>query len=1230
MAVSCRECGKPIPGSGSRVAGSARAELKCPHCGTLRGFEDVQDTKLLWRGTAPMAARDGGTAPAPREFAGYEIDGELGRGAMGVVYKARDPELKRTIALKVLLAAEHASEEEIERFSREAASAARLQHPNIVPIHELKIHDGKHYYTMDYVEGEPLDWLISKQRFDVSQSLELILKVAQGLEHAHAGGIVHRDLKPQNIIVTPDGQPRITDFGLAKVLSSGEEDLTQNGLTETGAAIGTPHYMAPEQASGRSREVDVRSDIYSLGCILYEMLAGEPPFTADSVMDILRKHVEDDPLPVSRRGVRCPSDAETICLKCLEKDPQRRYQSAGELADDIRCFLRDDPITARRASLVYVVRKKLVRHKTLASVVSVAVALLVALTSWYILDLRAAKRSAEEQLAARLLLEQEKQQLKAATRAEARRAVDTGRAALVKATTAGAPRSRGNLLIQAQSSFRKALFLVPTDQEARKGMLDASLAHFELALEQQSWEQAREKLEAAHLVGLEAAEYTSRKKRLGAAESARENRIRGRVKHLFADARKLKRKVLHEHARAELISLKDPLTIELLLPHVGDEHPFSRKLAIESLGWMGDPRAVKTILPYIQKKCPDGSVNPESVQEVAIRAICLLAPDDLSVYRALRKRVEPERRGVSTPLYYGIQSDFKRYAAVMAPKMMASAGTPKGADLQREWSAQARLYFEAGKFDKAIACYDERLKLKPNDWNALVLRGRARARNGDTEGAFRDIKRALELNPKCEGAYTCRGWIKARLRKFDEAIADYDKALELNPRSSYAYRNRGHARYSSRDFAGAMQDYDKALKLNAKDAKAYGYRGWLKYCKRDYHGAISDFDKALEINPRSGGIYGNRATAKRAKGDFQGAILDFDKALELEPKNAMVYHNRAFAKRSLRDFDGAVRDLDKAIKLSPRKAQFYRSRAVMKQSKRDMDGALADYTTAIKLEPGDVRACGARGTIRRAQGDFKGAIQDFTRVLELSPRTIRAYVDRGTAKKKLRDLAGAIADYDKAIAMNPRYADAYHQRGHAREAGGELKKAIADFDKALEVSRKPGSIYKCRAYVKRELGDFKGAVRDLEAYIRVRGKASTYAHYAFFTLLITERQGGSKAKDVRAKAKAFRDAAAPRGWVGKLFAYFCGELNEADLIKAADSRDPKLRLRQTCEAYYHTGAMRLAAGEKARAIALFRKCVATRARRNKEYSLAVSALKKLGQAGKTSPPPPEDHVPEHF
>jgi len=397
MDVTCPKCS-----SGFHAVDGAD-EATCPRCSEVLDLRAIGDTMALTpeeiRASERLSAsreQVSGLATADSapvtEFAGYQIQAELGRGGMGVVYRAFDPKLKRTVALKVLIAAEHASAEEIRRFFREAESAARLQHPNIVPIHDLEVHEGRHYYTMDYVEGQPLEQLLKEKRLDLREALALLEKVCRGLEHAHANGIVHRDLKPSNIIVDGDGEPRIFDFGLAKVLGD-REALTSGGLTRSGVAMGTPHYMAPEQASGRSKEVDPRTDVYATGCIIYEALTGSPPFVSANAMEVIRDQVETDPVPPRNTASRIPVDVETICLKCLEKEPARRYQSAGELAEDIRRFLDGKPIAARPASLLYRVRKRIARNLGVSLTATAAIGVVGALAlAWMLTSHRGAGR----------------------------------------------------------------------------------------------------------------------------------------------------------------------------------------------------------------------------------------------------------------------------------------------------------------------------------------------------------------------------------------------------------------------------------------------------------------------------------------------------------------------------------------------------------------------------------------------------------------------------------------------------------------------------------------------------------------------------------------------------------------------------------------------------------------------------------------------------------------------
>src|SRR5262245_25741705 len=283
---------------------------------------------------------------------------------MGIVYKARHLRLNRTVALKMLLAGAYAGPEERERFLREAEAVAGLRHANLVQVYDVGDHDGRPYFTMEYVEGGSLAQKLLGAPQPAHQAAALLATLAEAVQVAHRGGIVHRDLKPANILLTADGTPKIADFGLARHLDSG------SALTRTGDRVGTPSYMAPEQAMGKASMIGPAVDIYSLGTLLYELLTGRPPFRGETPTETELQVIYQEPVPPSRLNARVPRDLETICLKCLQKAPERRYTTATALAEDLRRFQRGEPIAARPAGLLERTGKWVRRHPTPSAVLA--------------------------------------------------------------------------------------------------------------------------------------------------------------------------------------------------------------------------------------------------------------------------------------------------------------------------------------------------------------------------------------------------------------------------------------------------------------------------------------------------------------------------------------------------------------------------------------------------------------------------------------------------------------------------------------------------------------------------------------------------------------------------------------------------------------------------------------------------------------------------------------------
>jgi serine/threonine-protein kinase len=321
-----------------------------------------------------MRERDSARAPTPlADFGDYELLEEIGRGGQGVVYRARQKSLNRTVALKVIGPGRWATEAHLKRFRREAEAAASLNHPFIVPIHAVGERDGFCYFSMDFVQGGQLDEVVKQEPMAIRQAAELIAKVARTVHYAHEHGILHRDIKPGNILLDRNGEPHLTDFGLARIIE------TESTVTHTLEVLGTPSYMAPEQAGGEHTKLSKTTDVYGLGAVLYQLLTGHPPFAGGTTYETIRLVLESEPRRPRLLNPKIDRELSTICLTCLEKNPQRRYSNALALAEDLEHWLKHEPILARHTGIFTRgrkwVRRKPVAATLIASLVAFAVAM---------------------------------------------------------------------------------------------------------------------------------------------------------------------------------------------------------------------------------------------------------------------------------------------------------------------------------------------------------------------------------------------------------------------------------------------------------------------------------------------------------------------------------------------------------------------------------------------------------------------------------------------------------------------------------------------------------------------------------------------------------------------------------------------------------------------------------------------------------------------------------------
>jgi len=374
-ATTCPRCQRPLRASAPQGLCSV-----CLFTAVLSPDDGASSDAEFMQGSVERASLE--------SFGDYELLGEIARGGMGIVYRARQRSLNRLVALKMVLAPQLAGEAAARRFRAEAEAAASLDHPNIVPIYEVGEHDGRLFYTMKLVEGGALSERMADGQWPMAnEAAELLATIARAVHYAHQHGILHRDLKPGNILLGDDGEPLVTDFGLAKRFDG------EQGFTQTGAMLGTPNYMPPEQARGGNDQLTVAADVYSLGAIFYELLCGQPPFRAATPLETMRKVLEEEvPVESFKRSIvtpdggvtmqRCndatPPDLITICLKCLEKDPGRRYASAEALADDLERWLRGEPILARPAGAGERAWKWARRHPAWAALIGISTGSLAA------------------------------------------------------------------------------------------------------------------------------------------------------------------------------------------------------------------------------------------------------------------------------------------------------------------------------------------------------------------------------------------------------------------------------------------------------------------------------------------------------------------------------------------------------------------------------------------------------------------------------------------------------------------------------------------------------------------------------------------------------------------------------------------------------------------------------------------------------------------------------------
>jgi serine/threonine protein kinase/tetratricopeptide (TPR) repeat protein len=943
---------------------------------------------------ATAAAIPPSAAPAD-----YTILGILGRGGMGVVYKARQRSLKRLVALKMLLAGANAPQSHLSRFYTEAEAVASLQHPNIVQIHEVGEHGGLPYFSLEFVAGGSLEKKIGGNPLPAREAAQLVQTLARAMSHAHQHGVIHRDLKPANVLLTVDGMPKITDFGLAKRLDDGDSKQTR-----AGAILGTPSYMAPEQADGEVQNVGPLADVYALGAVLYELLTGRAPFRGATLLDTLEQVRKQESVPVRQLQPKVPRDLETICLKCLQKVPAKRYASAEALADDLRRFLAGEPIRARPVGLPERMWRWCQRNPRTTALSATVVILLVSLTA---LTVAAGVRGSRERQAV----------------AEAGRLARQRLAQAAAAVATGDHRRAQDILSATDALVESAPALagIRDERAALRAQVDL-FAEFKKRVDQARY---------AALFGT---------RPLGTGGAVQTPRAAERLS--LQEAQRCCQQALQLY---EDIQQRTGLA-EQGLPPLGPE---------QEQRFREDVFDVFVVAAQTEWNLSLTSDNPEARRQTARKVIGWL--------NRVEAVMPPTRTLYDRRKYYWeVLGDQE---AARADQQRADAVTPNSA-VDHFWLGVAERLLGAAARDRkdvaaaqkhyrqAMAQYAALLRLRPDHFWGYFEWANCQLRIDDPQDAVIAFTACTNIKPDAPWPYYNRGTVNLQLKQYAPALQDFDLALERDPGYVEAYLNRGVCRAQLGRHAEALEDYGQVLRVRP-DVKAYFERARSYQALKRYGEARDDYSAILRQQDNRADCYLNRGIMNLLLKDFDAALADCRQVTRLDPRNALPHYLIGVIHLGRRQYDQALPALEKAMSIKLDYAQPYLARAQLHHWHGRFADALADLDFALR-HVADREKAGVwndRADVYRSQGRFDDAIADYERSIALKPKQVDAYVGLALVYEKQGQLDQARGCYERLVAADPGSAPAYLRRAEFRRNQKQFDEALADCDRAAQLER---------------------------------------------------------------------------------------------------------------------------------------------------------------------------------
>jgi serine/threonine-protein kinase len=985
--------------------------------------------QIIWGEAHPCTEGRGATATAndatqpsaaPRSFGDYEVLEDLARGGMGVVYRARQRCLNRLVALKVIRAGEWASAEEVRRFRNEAETVALLDHPHVVPVYEVGEQAGHLYFSMKLVEGGSLAQHLDRYRDDPKAAARLLATVARAVHHAHQRGVLHRDLKPSNVLLDEQCQPHVTDFGLARRVEA------DSSLTQSGAIVGTPSYLAPEQTTGQKGAMTTATDVYGLGAVLYALLTGRPPFQAENVLETLVQVREREPQPPRTANRRVDRDLETICLKCLAKEPQRRYASALALAEDLDRFLAGKPIQARPVG-PWERGIKWARRRPLAVAVG-GLVLAVLLLGGAILVREAWQRAAVERAVetalecADLLREQERYQeaLEILTVAEGQ----------LEGRQLGALRERIRLR-------KRDVDVLMRLEEARLHPSAGSKEGFDFAGADRVYS------EAFTWYGLDVTAQDPE-------EAARRVRASAVCTRLIAalDNWAFMRDKLREGGGARLRVVAD----------LADDDSWRRQMR---------GAAGRRDRAALERLAEEGALRQPPTNLVLLAGALRVAKGGESAERLLRRAQakHPEDFWINFTLAATLAAKARSDPAERARFLQTALAL-------RPHSPAAYINLgnalkDQGKFAEAEAKYRRAIELRPDFAAAYANLGIALDDQGKPVEAEAAYRRAIELKPDYAVAYYNLGIGLQDQGKSAEAEAVYRKALQLKPDAPQVHTHLGVALRSQRKLTEAEAAHRKAIELKPDYADAHSNLGAVLSDQGKLPDAVAAYRKAIELQPNDATANYNLASTLQKQHKLAEAVVACQKAIAIRPRWALAFNKLGLIHQDQRKFPEAEAAFRKAIAHKADFAMAYNNLGTVLIDQRKSEEAVAAFRKAVELDRHNRTPQRNLVNALKMRGESAATVVEAFRKLTGSlPDDAEVHYNAGVDLQKEGKLEAAMASYRRAIALKPDYPEALCNLGLVLNRQGRFMKGLAPLRRGHELgSQRPNWSYPSAKWV---------------------------------------------------------------------------------------------------------------------------------------------------------------------